>query len=483
MVGIGAAPSIVREPVDNSRADLGSTRVTGRKPAMRPLDWIAGVAAPVRLVVDFCAIIVVNEVTFHSRLWPIVVAFLPVLLLVKLYSPSESVRRGQFLKDVPRIAAAAGVAALILIVINREIFHPNVRGAVITAAAMFVVLTIGRGALYLLASFLRRRGYAARSTLIVGGGPTVDLLIQKIAAHPEYGLDVCGVLTDTDDAVSGHRVGTRPEDLPEIVTRDHVQELILVPADDDIGYVSDCFLAVDGFRVRASLVPPLQDFLLSPSGVEHIGGVPLISLGRLSYAPRMMPGKRLMDIVGSALALLVLSPVLLATMLAIKIEDRGPVLFTQKRAGYRGRYFRMLKFRSMCTDAEAKLAELQDRNETDGLLFKIEDDPRITKVGKFIRRTSIDELPQLLNVLKGEMSLVGPRALPVEIEKFGDLAIKRLNVRPGCTGFWQTLGRSDLTYDEMVKLDLAYIQNWSIWNDVVLILKTIPALAGRDGAY
>ncbi len=194
--------------------------------------------------------------------------------------------------------------------------------------------------------------------------------------------------------------------------------------------------------------------------------------------------KRFMDVVCSAAALAVLSPIFLAVAVAIKLEDKGPVIFTQNRTGKDGRVFRMYKFRSMYVDAEKRRSELLARNEADGPLFKIADDPRVTKVGRFIRRTSIDELPQLVNILKGEMSIVGPRPLVTyEQNQCTEYQAQRLLVKPGLTCIWQVSGRSDTSFDELIEMDLEYIRNQSLWLDIKLILKTVVVVFTHKGAY
>ena len=194
--------------------------------------------------------------------------------------------------------------------------------------------------------------------------------------------------------------------------------------------------------------------------------------------------KRIFDIVSSGLAMVVLSPVFLATAIAIKCEDRkGPVIFSQNRVGKDGREFKMYKFRSMYTDAEERLAELQEQNEADGPVFKIKDDPRITRVGRFIRKYSIDELMQLVNVFKGDMSVVGPRpALPNEVAEYDSVARRRLEVKPGLSCYWQISGRSNIGFDEWMQLDIKYIEEMSMWTDIKIILLTIPAVLKGDGA-
>ncbi len=179
-----------------------------------------------------------------------------------------------------------------------------------------------------------------------------------------------------------------------------------------------------------------------------------------------------------------LSPLLLVVAVVVKLQDGGPVLFHQPRIGREGKTFQMLKFRSMVVDAEARLAALRDQNESDGVLFKMKADPRITPLGRYLRRYSIDELPQLINVLRGEMSLVGPRPpLSSEVDKYADDVHRRLLVRPGLTGLWQVSGRSGLSWDESVRLDLYYVDNWSMTSDLVIIAKTVRAVVGSSGAY
>ncbi|WP_270275997.1 sugar transferase [Enterococcus casseliflavus] len=195
--------------------------------------------------------------------------------------------------------------------------------------------------------------------------------------------------------------------------------------------------------------------------------------------------KRLFDVLGSIIGLIILSPLFLIVAYKIKKEDsEGPVFFSQQRVGKNGQLFRMFKFRSMCVDAEEKLVSLLEHNEIEGAMFKMKDDPRITKIGKFIRKTSIDELPQLWNVLKGDMSLVGPRPpLVNEVEKYTEHEKQRLIVKPGCTGLWQVSGRNHVGFNEMVELDLKYIKNISFKQDIKIVLKTVFIMIKPNGAY
>lgn len=193
--------------------------------------------------------------------------------------------------------------------------------------------------------------------------------------------------------------------------------------------------------------------------------------------------KRLIDIIISSLGLIILFPILLIVGIIIKLESKGPVFFSQKRVGLNGKEFNMFKFRSMVVNAEELKQKLESKNEMSGPMFKMKDDPRVTKIGKFIRKTSIDELPQLLNVLKGEMSLVGPRpSLPNEVKEFEDWMMKRLEVKPGLTCYWQVMGRNNIDFEEWMKLDIKYVNDRSIWIDIKLIFRTVFVLFGDKNA-
>jgi lipopolysaccharide/colanic/teichoic acid biosynthesis glycosyltransferase len=229
------------------------------------------------------------------------------------------------------------------------------------------------------------------------------------------------------------------------------------------------------------MVPPLADLFLRPGSVGEVGGIPLVPLGRVLRGRSTFPGKRVVDVLLAGAMLMMLAPLMLASAIAIKLDDRGPILYRQRRVGRDGELFEMLKFRSMVVGADKFRDVLEMANVTDGLLFKLDSDPRITRVGAFLRRMSFDELPQLWNVLRGDMSLVGPRPLPVQPESFGPLDAQRHAVRPGITGYWQVSGGNGLTYSEMIKLDLAYVHNWSMWLDVRLLIRTFPALFNRHG--
>jgi exopolysaccharide biosynthesis polyprenyl glycosylphosphotransferase len=240
---------------------------------------------------------------------------------------------------------------------------------------------------------------------------------------------------------------------------------------------------LEGTGIDLIVAPQLTDIAGPRVHIRPVEGLPLLHVEEPKLSGVAWLFKNLMDRIFAVLLLVLLSPLLLVISALIWLSDRGPALFTQVRVGREGKTFQVVKFRTMYSDAEDRLANLVDQNESDGLFFKIRDDPRITPVGRFLRKTSLDELPQLLNVLKGEMSLVGPRPLPADDGDFlGDVR-RRLLVRPGMTGLWQVSGRSELSWDDAVRLDLYYVDNWSLAFDLVILWRTVGVVFGRKGAY
>jgi exopolysaccharide biosynthesis polyprenyl glycosylphosphotransferase len=321
-----------------------------------------------------------------------------------------------------------------------------------------------------------------RRTLIVGAGATGRLLERKIATHPEYGLELVGFV----DEEAGPDVLGSTSDLTDLVDSLHIDWVVLAFSNAPHEKMLELVREVRRPDVHLSIVPNFYELFASNAAIEDIEGVPVVSLPSMSFSRTVRALKRSFDILASAAGLLAISPVLIAAAIAIKLDTRGPVFFKQARHGRGGREFRIVKFRTMVQDAEAKRFDLAHLNEMEGggPLFKIHEDPRITRVGAFLRKWSVDELPQLWNVLRGEMSLVGPRPFVVhESEQITGWASRRLETTPGITGLWQVLGRNDIPFDEMVKLDYLYVTNWSLWWDLKILCQTIPVVLGKRGAY
>jgi exopolysaccharide biosynthesis polyprenyl glycosylphosphotransferase len=236
--------------------------------------------------------------------------------------------------------------------------------------------------------------------------------------------------------------------------------------------------------VEFKLVPGILELIASRISTDDIGGIPLLTIKEIGLQGFNALIKRISDVTVSLAALLLISPLMILAAAAIKLESRGPVFFSQERTGKDGKIFNLYKFRSMVQGAESQFEKIVAQKGGNIIRFKAKDDPRITRIGKVIRKLSIDELPQLINVLIGDMSLVGPRPpVPIEVDRYSAWHKKRLRVRPGITGLWQVSGRSELPFEDMIRLDIYYIENWSLWMDFRIVLRTIPTVIFGSGAY
>jgi exopolysaccharide biosynthesis polyprenyl glycosylphosphotransferase len=353
-------------------------------------------------------------------------------------------------------------------------------------ALAFATLAANRVAIRLLARSARRRGFNTRRYAVAGSGPLAREIVRTMSAHPEWGYEFAGYVVDgpPPDALDRRKVLGPLDDLERLLKAAVLDEVIFVVPRERLSAIADMVLACEERGVSARVCMDLFATRIATREVEDLDGIPLLSLSSVPTDAFALAAKRALDVALSAAALVVLSPLLLATAIAIRIDSPGPILFRQRRMGVNGREFLLLKFRSMYRDAEARLESLRARNEASGPVFKIRDDPRVTRVGRFIRRTSIDELPQFWNVLRGEMSIVGPRPpIPSEVEKYQRKHLRRLSVKPGITCTWQVSGRSAIGFDRWMELDLSYIDNWSLWEDVKILARTIPAVLSGRGAH
>jgi exopolysaccharide biosynthesis polyprenyl glycosylphosphotransferase len=386
----------------------------------------------------------------------------------------------------------------------RDVLQASLLIAVATFSALFIVKLPDVSRLFLLALFvaqalvtfglrlgirwtlgqLRDHGYNTRYLLVVGTGDQARRFAERVERHRELGLRVIGHLAVGDGAprlVGGRPVIGRLDDIEDVLHGRVVDEVAVCLPPDHIHLIEPIarLCEEEGKIVRI----PAGDLGLTLSGarIEEFDGIPVLSL---VYGPDRAVSlvvKRLIDIAVGGLGLILLTPIFLILGAWIVALDGRPVLFRQVRVGLHGRPFRVVKFRTMVPDAEARLAELAERNEIKGHAFKLTDDPRLSRTGRILRATSIDELPQLWNVLMGEMSLVGPRPpLPTEVEGYDLWHRRRLSMKPGITGLWQVEARREEDFDRWVELDLAYIDRWSVWLDLKIMVRTIPAmLQGR----
>jgi exopolysaccharide biosynthesis polyprenyl glycosylphosphotransferase len=332
----------------------------------------------------------------------------------------------------------------------------------------------------------RDNGMLCAPVILVGDHQHVDEIAAVLRRATFLGYRVVGVLSPTpQDELT-------PSGLPVLGSLDDILPALEATSAQAVIFTDGALPSASAFNRLARLledqdaqlvvVPGLTDVSAARMNLRPVAGLPLVYVESPRALMAMRWSKRLFDVLGAAAALLLAAPVMAVIALAIKIEDRGPVVFKQVRVGLKGQTFGFYKFRSMAVDAEQQLPQLQ--SELGGVLFKIKSDPRVTRVGRLIRRLSLDELPQLLNVLQGQMSLVGPRpALPREVAQYHKDVHRRLDVRPGLTGLWQVSGRSDLSWDDTVRLDLYYVDNWSLLQDLMILTRTVGAVLNSRGAY
>lgn len=350
------------------------------------------------------------------------------------------------------------------------------------------LLALFRGALVLFNSFEHKSGLNKREILVIGSRERARDLIGYILASTDLGYHLIGCL-DPDSKRVGMTVAGNVQvvgvldDFRNIILSQTVDEVIFAMPLKRIDNVVDHIAFAEEVGVNVRVLPDwqIQKMMYQPEiasvQIETFVGIPTLTLSSTPRKEFDLFVKAVVDRSAALVGLTLLAPFFALVALLIKVESRGPVFFRQQRSGLNGRIFTMYKFRSMVCDAEARRADLEQANEMDGPVFKMAKDPRITGVGSFLRRTSLDELPQLINVARGEMSLVGPRPpLPLEVQSYEPWQRRRLSMKPGLTCIWQVSGRNDISFEQWMKLDLEYIDKWSLWFDLQLLAKTVPAV-------
>jgi exopolysaccharide biosynthesis polyprenyl glycosylphosphotransferase len=330
---------------------------------------------------------------------------------------------------------------------------------------------------------LEQAGYTRRA-LLVGSGRHIEAVAQALGSRSRTPVEIVGYISLTPRPQNGLRSLGRLDQLSEVLSRERVDEVIIAdpefPQERAVDLVDRCHQR----GVTVHVAPSTMEILIDRAEFVPGESVPLFTLRPPVFEGVQFALKRTFDLVVATVGLVLISPLMLAIALAVKLSSRGPVIYRSIRPGMAGRPFRCFKFRTMREHAEQTQDDLEPLNELSGALFKIRNDPRMTTVGRFLRRFSLDELPQLVNVIRGEMSLVGPRPLPMrDFERLEDWHKKRYLVLPGITGLWQVSGRAELDFDDLVRLDFLYLERWSIWLDLSILLKTIPAVLSRRGAF
>jgi exopolysaccharide biosynthesis polyprenyl glycosylphosphotransferase len=414
---------------------------------------------------------------------------IPFVLLtgkvIGLYDRDQNVLRKTTIDEAPSIFYLAVVYALAVWLCEKTLFkgylaRPQVLGLVL---ATFLLDLVGR----LLVRKLAHSLIAAERCLVIGKAGDAARIADKLDGASGVNATVVGRVRLDPQQDEGHFAGTVPVlgdycSLSRVVAQHSVERVVIAPHEDGQEQILDAIRLVKALGIKVSVVPRLLEVVGSTSAVDEIDGIWLLGVRQFGLGRSSEMLKRTMDILVASAAVIVLGPLFGMLTLAIKLEGRGPVLFRQPRVGRRGDNFWMLKFRSMVPNAEALKADLRTLNEAEGGLFKIDEDPRVTRIGRLLRRTSLDELPQLFNVLSGDMSLVGPRPLvPAEDALIEGWQRRRLAVKPGMTGLWQIFGSSRIPMHEMVKIDYIYGANWSLWLDLRILLRTVPYVLGRRG--
>ena len=439
--------------------------VARRERAYRLL--LAGADGFAALVALYVAVVVAGQ----DRLKPGAVLVIPLVIvaskLVRLYDRDELVLKKTTLEESAPLFQLATIFTLVAwlldgVLVDGYLGNKQVLGL---WGLLFVMSLIGRT----FAREVARRLTPAERCLLLGSRGAMDQVVRGLQDTHRVKAEIVGHMR-LDGPAPHHRVMA---ELQEAVVAGNVHRVILAPDRTDSDEFLEMISLVKSLGVRVSVLPRIFEVVGTAVEFDTLNGVTVLGIRRFGLVRSSRALKRAMDIVGSVLALIALSPVLVAIVIAIRVTSRGPILFRQTRVGRDGKRFTMLKFRTMVDGADAMKARLVAQNEAVGL-FKITHDPRVTRVGRLLRCTSLDELPQLFNVLRGEMSLVGPRPLVVdEDSKIQGRHRRRLHLTPGMTGDWQILGSARIPLHEMVKIDYLYVTNWSLWGDVKILARTI----------
>jgi exopolysaccharide biosynthesis polyprenyl glycosylphosphotransferase len=405
--------------------------------------------------------------------------------MYKLYEPRQVLSPVSEFKQVFH----GVVAGVVLIFVADSLFRLELaRGWALVALACSLVLVAGeRMAVRKILHFLRRRGADLTRVLIIGANHEARTIARTIEREAWLGYRILGFVDDRgtrSDAVGTGQVLGSTAELKDVIA-EHRATLVLVAATAfDASTLNRLFWELQDVDVDLQITSGTIDLMASRMIVQSVAGIPLLYVRRTGMDRPQRTIKRTIDVVGSALGIILLSPFLVALAVWIKRDSDGPVIFKQVRVGRDGETFVCWKYRTMVMDAEAQKAELEHLSEGPGLLFKLKEDPRVTRAGRWLRRYSLDELPQLYNVLKGEMSLVGPRpAIPQEAEQYDDWVRNRLKVKPGMTGLWQVSGRTETSFSDYIRFDLFYIQNWSLALDLWILWRTFRAVTTAEGAH
>ena len=415
--------------------------------------------------------------------------WLPTMLLARTY---EERYLWVGVEEFRRVFDAAVVLLAAVATISWMLYLDIARGFIVVALPLATVLTLIQRSAHRYWLYRQRcRGRSQQTTLLVGHRAAVAALDEELQRSKHQGYRVIGCCLPSNqysvhaDAFNGLPVLGGVDEVADVVARFEVDTVAVLPSPELEGSILRRLgWQLEGSEAELLVAPAITDVVGPRIHIRPVAGLPLLHMERPELTGVRRVTKELFDRAAAGLALLCLAPALFTIALAVRMTSRGPVLFRQERIGQCGEAFTMLKFRSMVQDADRMVEQLAARSDGNGVLFKMKEDPRVTRVGRFLRRYSLDELPQLINVLRGDMSLVGPRPpLAKEVERYGEDMRRRLLVKPGLTGLWQVSGRSDISWDDSVRLDVRYVENWSLALDVMILVKTVRTVLQGSGAY
>ena len=412
--------------------------------------------------------------------------FIVLFWMYGLYEPRQVLGPVNELKQVFH----GVIAGTVLIIVADSLLRLNLARAwaLIALVAGLVIVGGERILVRKILHFMRRRGVDPTATIVLGANQEARTVARTLEREKWLGYRIIGFVDDDmpvgREVADDHRIIGSTADLHDLIAESGAGLLLVAASAFDAEHLNRIFWEIQDLDVDLQVTSGTVDFMASRVTVQSVAGVPLLYIRRTGMNRAQRTLKRSIDVVGSALGVVVLAPFLAAIGTWIRLDSKGPVFFRQLRVGRDGHEFKVWKFRTMVEDAEERLPELEQLSEGPGLLFKLKEDPRVTKTGRFLRKYSLDELPQLFNVLRGEMSLVGPRpALPSEVEQYDDWIRNRLTVNPGMTGLWQVSGRTESTFADYIRYDLFYIQNWSLSLDLWILWRTLRAVRSAEGAH
>ena len=419
--------------------------------------------------------------------WPVYALALTVwgtgFLLIDVYNLQKNLR---LFEELQRLAAAHAATSLAFSGTLYFSFRDTSRLQILVFALISLLFLIGyRLTFRLLLQIFGHKRYGTRRVLIVGAGSAGAEVAQMIISYRWTGLQLVGFVDDNSEAHIDDcpRLGSLQQTI-QIVQRQNINEVIFTLPRQAHDKLANLVATLEAFKVNVRVIPDFFDLVFLRSVIEDFGGMPLVTLREPALDPLQRLIKRSFDALVSSISLILSLPIMICLAIGIKLDSAGPIIFTQQRVGENGHIFKMYKFRTMVHDAETNQEAVNQATGDGHILHKFYDDPRVTRVGRFLRRTSLDELPQLINILKGEMSLVGPRPeLPWLVDRYEPWQRKRFEVPQGLTGWWQVNGRSDKPMHLHTEEDLYYIKNYSLWFDIQILWRTIKAVFDRRGAY